>query len=83
MAFKRTAYLLEAGNGFPDVSDYVQHDGGAYRVVSIPTGTILTRGAGEANCIAAELVPVDWSDFSGDPFPCGVRWDDGRIGGGR
>lgn len=70
----RSAYVLEQGNGWPGVGDYVQRDGAVYRVVS-STGHIMTH-FGPPNRIAVELVSADWSEFEGDPFPCSVTWPD-------
>lgn len=64
------ATIHEAGNGFPDVGDYVPGtDGELYRVVKT-SGHIHTSAPGAANYIYADVVLADWGDCAdGDEHP--------------
>lgn len=57
------ARIIEDGNGFPDVGDYVPGDDGQlYRVVS--TGSNIHTTGERANWITAQVEEADWDDCS-------------------
>ena len=57
------ANIVEQGNGYPDVGDYVQTADAIYRVVAIGNN-IQTGGPG--NSLSAELAEADWDDCDDD-----------------
>lgn len=72
------ATIVEAGNGFPDVGDYVPGDDGElYRVVTRGRN-ITTHGPGAGDqCHGYVLELADWSDAESDDevHPCSARLD--------
>lgn len=56
----KSARLIEQGNGFPRVGDYVAGGSDLYRVVAVDT-SIQTTGL-RGNWIGADVVAADWDD---------------------
>lgn len=58
------ATIIEQGNGYPSIGDYVQCEGDLYRVVS--TGSSITTGDVRGNAISAVLERAKWGDCEED-----------------
>lgn len=54
------AKIIEHGNGFPDVGDYVSDGDQLYRVLS--TGTTIHTTGMRGNWVTAQVEEADWDD---------------------
>ncbi len=78
MSERIQARVYEAGNGFPEVGDYLTgRDGMPYQLVSI-AGRVSTNGAGVGNSIEVEVELADWDDFEGEPYEAQLRLSAGE-----
>lgn len=77
---KRQAIIIERGNGFPDVGDYVSDaEGELFRVVEI--GDYITTGDARGNVVWAEVERAEWTDIAEDAEHSAiVDWEDDEKG---
>jgi len=70
------ASIAEAGNGFPDIGDYVSCDGELWLIKNM-SNQINTGGMGCGNWCYASLELADWGDLGEDeePFPAHATMD--------
>lgn len=69
-----TANIVEQGNGFPSVGDYVVGEGQLYRVLS--TGSRIHTDGRRGNYVTARVEEADWSDCpEGDEHSAMVEID--------
>lgn len=66
------AAVIDQGNGYPDVGDFVRDDAGnLYEITE--SGDRITTGDPRGNaCHGYVVEPADWSDLAEweEPFPC-------------
>lgn len=58
------ADVIDVGNGFADVGDYVERDGALYRVVK--SGSRIDTTKRGNTCRAYVLEPAEWDEITGD-----------------
>lgn len=72
------ATIIEAGNGFPSVGDYVMHttSGALYRVTAVDNTIHTGDHPGAGNWLRVAVEPADWVDCAYDGvFPAVLELD--------